>query len=65
MAIREVSEKAIADVLRIEPATISWLLSRDIEQCDDGNENFMKDLNLPKIEMDELWVIVQKKSSSG
>jgi hypothetical protein len=27
------------------------------------NENLMKDLNVPKIEMDEIWVIVQKKSS--
>ena len=38
-----------------------WL-SRAAEQCDEVNENFMKDLDLPKIEMDELWVIVQKNS---
>ena len=31
------------------------------KQCDIVNENLMKDLNISKVEMDELWVIVEKK----
>jgi hypothetical protein len=59
--MKGMSEEAITDVLGIEPATVSRWLDRAAEQCDKINKNFMKDLNLPKIEMDELWVIVQKK----
>jgi hypothetical protein len=55
------SEESNTEVLGIEPATVSGWLDHAAEQCDKINKNFMKDLNLPKIEMDELWVIVQKK----
>ncbi len=34
MAMTGMSEKAIADVLGIEPATVSRWLSRDAKQCD-------------------------------
>ena len=59
--MKGMGEEAIADVLEIEPATVRRLLGCAAEQCDKINENFMKNLNLRKIEMDELWVIVQKK----
>ena len=61
MSMKGMSEEAIADVLEIEPATVRRWLGRAAEQCDKINENLMKNLNLRKIEMDELWVIVQKK----
>jgi predicted transcriptional regulator len=58
MSMTGMSEESITDVLGIEPAIVSRWLDRAAEQCDKINKNFMKDLNLPKIEMDELWVIV-------
>lgn len=61
MSMKGMSEEAIADVLEIEPATVRRWLCRAGEQCDEINKNLMKNLNLHKIEMDELWVIVQKK----
>ena len=60
MAIKGMSIEAIADVLEVRPATVSnWCLrSETIEKV---NEGLMKDLNISKVEMDELWVIVKKK----
>lgn len=63
MAMKGMSEEGIADVLGITPATVRRWLDRAAESCDKLNDNLMKDLNVPKIEMDEIWVIVQKKSS--
>ncbi len=37
-----------------------WL-ARAAEQCDKVNDNIMKDVEVSRIEMDELWVIIQKK----
>jgi hypothetical protein len=37
----------------------NWLASAS-EQCQKVNEAKMKNLDLPKVEMDEMWVIVQK-----
>ena len=63
MSMKGMSEKGIAEVLEITPATVRRWLDRAAECCDKVNDNLMKDLNVPKIEMDEIWVIVQKKSS--
>ena len=60
MAMKGMSNEAIADVLGVQPVTVSNWLARAAEQCEKVNEAKMKNLNLPKIEMDELWVIVQK-----
>jgi transposase-like protein len=61
MSMKGMSEEGIADVLGIKPATVRRWLDRAAECCDKVNEVFMKDLKVPKIEMDEIWVIVQKK----
>jgi transposase-like protein len=63
MSMKGMSEEGIADVLGITPATVRRWLDRAVEGCDKVNENLIKDLNVSKIEMDEIWVIVQKKSS--
>ena len=62
MSMKGMSEEGIADVLEIKPATVRRWLDRAAECCDKVNEALMKDLKVPKIEMDEIWVIVQKKS---
>jgi len=61
MAIKGMSIQSIADVLEVQPATVSNWLFRAAKQCEKVNEDFMKDLNISKVEMDELWVIVEKK----
>jgi len=61
MSIRGMSIEGIADVLEVQPVTVSNWLARAAEQCEKVNEAKMKNLDLPKIEMDEMWVIVQKK----
>ena len=61
MAIRGMSNEGIADVLEIQPVTVSNWLSRAAKQCEKVNEDLMKDLNVSRVEMDELWIIIEKK----
>ena len=61
MAIKGMSIQSIADVLEVQPATVSNWLFRAAKQREKVNEGLMKDLNISKVEMDELWVIVEKK----
>jgi IS1 family transposase len=61
MSMKGMSTGAIADVLGVQLVTVSNWLSRAAGQCDRVNEAKMKNLDLPKIEMDEMWVIIQKK----
>lgn len=57
------SIQAIADVLEIQPASVKRWLARAAEQCDKVNDTMMKNVDVSKVEMDELWVIIQKNSS--
>ena len=63
MAIKgkSMSIQAISDVLEVQPSTVSNWLFRCTKQCEKVNEDLMKDLNISKVEMDELWVIIEKK----
>lgn len=61
MVIKGMSIEAIADVLEIQSATVSNWLFRAAKQCEKVNDELMKDLNFSKVEMDELWVIIEKK----
>ena len=61
MSMKGMSIEAIADVLEIKPASVKRWLVRAAEQCDKVNDNMMKNVEVSRIEMDELWVIIQKK----
>jgi transposase-like protein len=63
MSMKGMSIEAIADVLEVESASVKRWLARAANQCDKVNDSMMKDVDVPKIEMDELWIIIQKKSS--
>ena len=65
MVIKGISIEAIADLLEVGPATINNWLFRAAKQCDKVNEDLMKDLNVSKVEMDELWVIVKKSCAKN
>ena len=61
MIIKGMSIEAVTDVLEVQPATVSNWLFRAAKQCEKVNEDLMKDLNISKVEMDEFWIIVEKK----
>ena len=65
MSIKGMSIEAIANVLGVQSASVKRWLLRASEQCEKVNENLMKDLDVPKVEMDELWVIVKKNISTN
>jgi transposase-like protein len=60
-SMKGMSNEAIADVFKIQPATLKRWLALAANQCDKVNATFMKNLTVSRIEMDELWVIVKKK----
>ncbi len=62
ISIRGMSIQGIANVFEVQPVTVSNWLARAAKQCEKVNEAKMKNLDLPKIEMDKVWVIVQKNS---
>jgi hypothetical protein len=55
------SNEATADVFKIQPATLKRRLALAAKQCDKVNGTLMKNLNVSRIEMDEMWVIIKKK----
>lgn len=63
MSMKGMSIEAIADVLEVQPASVKRWLSRAAEQCDKVNDTLMKNVEVSRVEMDELWVIIQKKYS--
>jgi transposase-like protein len=63
MSMKGMSIQAIADVLEVQAASVKRWLARAVEQCDKVNDNMMKNVEVSKVEMDELWVIIQKKYS--
>ena len=59
--MKGMSIEAIADVLEVQSASVKRWLARAAEQCDKANNNMMKNVEVSRIEMDELWVIIKKK----
>jgi transposase-like protein len=65
MSMKGMSIEAIANVLEVQSASVKRWLDRASEQCDKVNESMITNIEVPKIEMDELWVIIQKNSSKN
>jgi transposase-like protein len=63
MAIRGMSTEGIADVLEVQPVTVSNWLSCAAKKCEKVNEDLMIGLNVSRVEMDELWIIIKKSRS--
>ncbi len=63
MSMKGMSIEAIADVLEVESASLKRWLARAANQGNEVNDSMMKNMDVPKIEMDEPWVTIQKKSS--
>jgi transposase-like protein len=60
-SMKGMSNEATAEVFKIQPATLKRWFALAAKQCDKVNATLMKNLNVPTIEMDEMWVIIQKK----
>ena len=61
MSMRGMSILGIAETLEVQPSTVSTWISRAGEHCERVNEVVLKDIETPKVEMDELWTFVEKK----
>jgi transcriptional regulator with XRE-family HTH domain len=57
------SLRGIAEVLEVKAETVSRWLSRAAEQSEEVNTKLLKDLNVSKVELDELWTIVKKRAT--
>lgn len=64
-SMKGMSNEATADVFKIQPATLKRWLALAANQCDKVNSTLMNNLNVSRIEMDELWVIIKKSSSKN
>jgi hypothetical protein len=58
--MKGMSNDATADVFKIQPATLKRWLALAAKQYDKVNATLMRDLNVRRIEMDEMWIMVKK-----
>jgi transposase len=61
MVTKGMSINGIADVLKSKPSTISGWISRGSEHCEKVTNVILRDVETPKVEMDELWTFVGEK----
>ena len=65
MATRGMSVLGIAETLEVKPSTASTWVSRAGIHCEKVNDVVLKNVETPKVEMDELWTFVGKKRCPG
>ncbi len=65
LILKGMSQRSIAEVLEVCPESVSTWLSRASDQSEAITETKLKDLEVSRVEMDELWTIVGKKESRG
>jgi transposase-like protein len=63
LIMKGMSQRSTAEVLGVSPRSVSTWLSRASDQSEAVSEAHLKDLKVPKVEMDELWTFVGKKES--
>jgi transposase-like protein len=63
LIMKGMSQRSIAEVLEVCPKSVSTWLSRASDQSEAITETRLKDLEVPRVEMDELWTFVGKKES--
>ncbi|PKL57539.1 MAG: hypothetical protein CVV34_06980, partial [Methanomicrobiales archaeon HGW-Methanomicrobiales-5] len=61
LVIKGMSLRSTAEVLSVKLDTVRGWLSKASEHTEGVNKVLMNDLNVPKVELDELWTFVQKK----
>lgn len=63
LILKGMSQRSIAEVLEVCPKSVSTWLSRASDQSEAITETRLKDLEVQRVEMDELWTFVGKKKS--
>lgn len=63
LILKGMSQRSIAEVLEVCPESVSSWLSRASDQSEAITETKLKDLEVSRVEMDELWTFVGKKES--
>ena len=61
MAMRGMSVLGIAEIVESKPSTVSTWISKAAKHSEKVNEVVLKDVETPKVEMDEAWTFVGKK----
>ena len=61
MLLNGMSLRSIARILEISLDTVRRWLSRAANQSEEVNEVLLRELDISKVELDELWTIVEKK----
>jgi transposase-like protein len=64
LVLKGLSLRSISDVMGVKADTVSRWLSRAAEHSEEVNKILLKDLKVSKVELDELWTFVKKKSAS-
>jgi transposase len=61
LVLKGMSLRSIAEVLEVSLDTVRRWLSRAADHSEEVNEVLLKDLNVTKVELDELWTFGGKK----
>lgn len=61
MVLKGMSLRSIAEVLDVKLDTVRGWLKRAAEHTEEVNKVLMEDLEVSKVELDELWTFVKKK----
>ncbi|HHD16936.1 MAG: hypothetical protein DRN37_06465 [Thermoplasmata archaeon] len=61
MILKGMSMRNTAEILDVKLDTVRGWLTRAAEYSDEVNKVLLKELNVSKVELDELWAFVKKK----
>jgi len=61
MIIKGISLRSVAEILNVKLDTVRGWLSKSAEHSEEVNRVLLKDINVSKVELDELWTFVKKK----
>jgi len=61
MVTKGMSIRGIATILKSKPSTVRSWISKASYHCEKVNKVILRDIETPKVEMDELWTFVGEK----
>ena len=61
MIIKGMSLRSVAEILSVKLDTVRGWLARAADHSEEVNKVLLVDLNVSKVELDELWTFVKKK----
>ena len=61
MIIKGISLRSVAEILDVKLDTVRGWLSKAADHSEEVNKVLLKDLNVSRVELDELWTFVKKK----